>query len=343
VEVIQERFQLYYVGLFLVDEHREAIVLRAGTGEAGRKMLSRGHQLALGQGMIGWSVENDQARVSLDVDEDLEQGVRVPRFANPDLPNTRSEAAIPLRARGRVIGALTVQDDQPGAFDEEVVDLLQVMADLLATTIENARLYSETQGALEGAQRAYGRMTREGWMRLLRDRPTGYRVSERGDVEALSGVWKRELQEASRTGRTVQSNSTLAVPVTVRGETLGAVQLEKGDSDWSEREVSLVATVIDQLGIALDSARLYEDTQQSAARERVARQITDRMRTTLDWDDLMQTAVQEIGQAVQASRVFVQWLPPRTAQMPPRTAQMPQQPTASQNATADLPDGPEAS
>jgi len=140
----------------------------------------------------------------------------------------------------------------------------------------------------------------------------GYSVETcRGSVEAVAGPWRDGLREAWETGSMVRSDSTLSVPVQARGETLGALQLEKSTSAWTEREVTLVQTVVEQLGLALESARLYEDTRQSAGRERIARQITDRMRTTLDWDDLMQTAVREIGQAVQASRVFVQWLPPK--------------------------------
>lgn len=303
VEVIRQRFGLYYVGLFLVDAGREVIHLRAGTGAAGEAMLARGHQLAVGQGMVGWCVANAQPRVSLEAAEDMM------RVANPDLPGTRSEAAIPLRVRGQVIGALTVQDDQPDAFDEEAVELLQVMADLLAVNIENTRLLSEVQSSLEASQRAYGRMTQEGWLRLLGDRTKGYTFSRQGRLAAVEGPWSEDLREAWRTHDAVVRDHTLAVPIIVRGIRLGAMRLSKRGAAWTPRETALVQTIVDQLGIALEGARLYEDTQIAAARERLAREITDRMRSTVDWDDLMQTAVQEIGQAVKASRVFVQWLP----------------------------------
>lgn len=308
VDVILERFDLYYVGLFLLGEQERTIVLRAGTGEAGQAMLSRGHQLPYGQGMIGWAVANGQARISQEAVEDQV------RYANPDLPETRSEAAIPLRVRGQVIGALTVQDDIVDAFDREIVDLLQVMADLLATTIENARLYTETQRALNAAQRAYGQMTREGWQRLLRDKTTGYLTGSRGEVLPAAGTWAPELSRARDTQQVIvgEDERTVALPISTRGQAVGAVRLRKpeGAPGWTVREMTLIQNVVEQLDIALDSARLYEDTQLSAARERIAREVTDRMRATLDWDELMRTAVQEIAQVVQASRAFVQWLPP---------------------------------
>lgn len=340
VEMIRERFGVSYVGLFLSEGglavgggtgEQGMLALRAGTGEAGARMLARGHRLEIGQGMVGWAVANGQARVS------LEAGADLVRTVNSELPETKSEAAIPLRARGRVIGALTVQDDAPGAFDEEAVDLLQVMADLLAVTIENATLYSEAQAALQTVQRVYGQATREGWQRVLSEMALpggvrGYRLTPQGTVSAAVGPWEDGMRRAVEKFEVIQEGATLVVPIAARGQAVGAVRLQKtapragrkapqtapeaNGAGWAPREVSLVQTVVEQLGLALDSARLYEDTQLSAARERTAREITDRMRATLDWDELMQTAVQEIGRAVQASRVYVQWAPPSERRAP---------------------------
>ncbi|MFN2157912.1 MAG: GAF domain-containing protein, partial [Anaerolineae bacterium] len=140
VNLVQERFNLYYAGLFLVDQVGEWAVLQAGTGEAGRQMLARGHRLEIGGGsMIGWCVANKQARIALDVGEDAV------RFENPFLPETRSELALPLVSRGEAIGALTIQSTEESAFSEEDVAVLQTMADQLANAIANARLFEQTQ------------------------------------------------------------------------------------------------------------------------------------------------------------------------------------------------------
>jgi len=143
-ELIRERFKLYYVGLFLVDETGQSAVLRAGTGEAGHKLLQAGHKLEVGgSSMIGWCVAHGQARIALDVGEEAV------RFSNPLLPDTRSEMALPLISRGRVIGAMSIQSEQPAAFSQEDVAILQTMADQLATAIENARLFQSTQAFAE--------------------------------------------------------------------------------------------------------------------------------------------------------------------------------------------------
>ncbi|RME37692.1 MAG: GAF domain-containing protein, partial [Thermoflexia bacterium] len=142
-ELIRQRFDLYYVGIFLLDETGRWAVLRAGTGEAGRQMLEMGHKLEVGgRSMIGWCVANAKPRIALDV------GAEAIRFDNPLLPNTRSEMALPLISRGRVIGAMTIQSDRPAAFTEEDITALQTMADQLATAIENARLFAETSQTL---------------------------------------------------------------------------------------------------------------------------------------------------------------------------------------------------
>jgi PAS domain S-box-containing protein len=140
VNLVRERFDLYYAGLFLVDQADEWAVLRAGTGEAGRQMLARGHRLEIGGGsMIGWCIANKQARIALDVGEEAV------RFENPFLPETRSELALPLVSRGEAIGALTIQSTEEAAFSDEDVAVLQTMADQLANAIANVRLFEQTQ------------------------------------------------------------------------------------------------------------------------------------------------------------------------------------------------------
>jgi PAS domain S-box-containing protein len=155
VDLIRERFGLYYAGLFMIDESGEWTgepgkwaVLRAGTGEAGRHMLESRHKLEVGgASMIGRCVANKQARIALDV------GKEAVRFDNPYLPETRSELALPLISRDHIIGALTIQSIRQAAFSDEDIIVLQTMADQLANAIENARLFAGRRRAEEEARR----------------------------------------------------------------------------------------------------------------------------------------------------------------------------------------------
>jgi GAF domain-containing protein/HAMP domain-containing protein len=307
VELIRQRFSLYYVGLFLVDEIGEWAVLQAGTGEAGRVMLARSHRIKIGEGMIGWCIANARSRIALDVGEDAV------RLATSELPETRSEAALPLRVRGRIVGALTVQSSLPAAFDEETSSVFQTMADQIATALENARLLAESRAALEAAGRAYGELSREAWIRLLQARPDmGYRSGEGRAIRA-EGAWRPEMEQALQKEALVQGGgddekAALALPIKVRGQVIGVLGTSRPAEvgEWTSEELALLETLTNQLGEALESARLYRDTQRRAAHEQLMGYIVDRMRRTVDMDALMQTTIQETASALGASSAFVQ-------------------------------------
>lgn len=159
VNLIRDWFGLYYVGLFLVDEARQNAVLRAGTGAAGAQMLAAGHKLEVGgASMIGQCIQTGEPRIALDVGEEAT------RFDNPHLPETHSEMALPLRSRDWVMGALTIQSIKVAAFDADSIAITQLLADNLATAIDNAELYTSLQGELSERERAEaerGRLQKE--------------------------------------------------------------------------------------------------------------------------------------------------------------------------------------
>lgn len=316
VALIRERFTLYYVGLFLVDDVGEWAVLRAGTGEAGEIMLARGHRLRVAEGsMIGWSIVHAEARVAQEAVSDEV------REATTELPDTRSEAALPLRARGQVIGALTVQDDVTGAFDPATITVLQTMADQVAVALDNARLFAEAQQALQTARQAYGELSREAWMELLEERPDlGYRyVSDK--VSSVAGDWPEVMQHALEMEQSVQLDAdapsagpVMAIPLYVRGEPIGVLRFRKRapaeanvkQIAWAEDERAFLHGLVDQLGEALESARLFQESQRRAAREQLASEITAHIRESLDMETVAQRAIQELGQALDADAVTLQ-------------------------------------
>jgi GAF domain-containing protein/HAMP domain-containing protein len=313
VELVRQRFGLYYVGLFLVDEARQWAILRAGTGEAGSAMVARGHRIRLGEGMVGWSIFHAEARVAGEAGEDAV------RLASPELPDTRSEAALPLRSRGQVLGALTVQHTQPGAFDPDTITVLQTMADQVAVALDNARLFTESQDALEATRRAYGEMRQEAWYELLQSRGEwGYRYAHQA-VTAAKGERQPEMLEAERTGQIVQGNGgsdlTLAIPLKARDQVIGVLSFRKDAGTetqrstsavgWTAEEKEMLAALATQLEVALESARLYEDTQRRAAQDRLVAEVTARMRETLDMEAVLRTAAQEVRRGLGLPEVVV--------------------------------------
>ncbi|MBN1876225.1 MAG: GAF domain-containing protein [Anaerolineae bacterium] len=306
VELIRGRFALYYVGLFLVDAGGEWAVLHAGTGDAGQKMLARKHRLKIGSGsMIGWCVAHEQPRIAQVAEADAV------RQATTELPDTRSEAALPLRSRGKVLGALTVQSDQPNAFDETSLAVLQVMADQVAVALDNARLFAESQQAIETARQAYGELSRRAWLEMMSARQNWGFHYEQKTLQPVQGKWQSEMLQASQRGGSVVHNDTdepaLSVPLKLRDQVIGVIDLrrESPDQIWTEEDRTAVETMAEQLSLALESARLYQDTQRRAARERLVGEVTARVRETLDVDVVLQTAVRELWGALDLAEVEV--------------------------------------
>ena len=314
VDLVQERFDFYYVGLFLLGETSEWAELQAGTGEAGRQQLLQKHRLKVGgESMIGRSIARREARIALDV------GDEPVRFDNPLLPMTRSEAALPLQSRGRVFGAMTVQSEKPGAFDEDTVTVLQTMADQVAVALDNAYLFAEAEESLQAARRASAALSREGWGDLLRSRPVqGYHSDERGVVRAET-VWRPEMEEAIRAGSTVrpgdgqdsgdgEGGQPLAIPIKVAGKVIGVLDTYKPQDagPWTDEEVETLESLVEQLAVSLESARLYQETQTRAAREQMVAQISSQLRSSLDPDTILKTAVRELGRALDVELASVE-------------------------------------
>ncbi len=304
VELVRDRFDLYYVGLFLLDGTTDTqpqfATLRAGTGKAGQHMLAQGHRLEVGgESMIGWCIAHNQARIALDV------GAEPVRFANPLLPHTRSEMALPLRSRGRVIGAMSVQSIRGLAFDEADVAVMQTMADQVAVAIDNARLFAESQAALAemaATQRHYlGQVWRE---YITQSQAASYQVSQERAIVLPAATLDAEMQQAMAGQRAIvaagQAHSALVAPILLRGQAIGVLRIQddRPDREWLPEEMALLESVGERLSIAADNLRLLEESQRGAARERLTRELAARLRESLDVELVLDTAVNDIAQSL---------------------------------------------
>lgn len=306
-QLITERFNFYHVGIFLLDEKDEYAVLRASNSEGGKRMLARGHKLKVGQvGIVGYATGTGEPRIALDVGKDAVF------FDNPDLPETRSELALPLMVGKKVLGALDVQSTQEAAFNEDDITILKVLADQVAIAIDNARLISDTQTALETSRRAYREISRSGWERLLHDKKTeiGYVSLATGDVKPVTGKARSEFQKAITTGKSILTNNeaTLHIPITIRGEVIGVIQLDKpkDGGGWTSDDVTIANTMVEQLGTALESARLYSEISQRAERENIISSIATKISTSVRLETILLNTVQELGKTFGNSEIILQ-------------------------------------
>jgi GAF domain-containing protein len=140
VNLIRDRFDFYHAAIFLLDPAGEFALIREATGEAGVQMKRAGHKLRVGsKSIVGYVTGSGEPLVVNDTSRDATY------YANPLLPETRSETAIPLRVGQRILGAIDVQSTQPFAFNEDSINVLRILADQLAVAVINSELFAETQ------------------------------------------------------------------------------------------------------------------------------------------------------------------------------------------------------
>lgn len=149
VELIQEKFDFYHTSIFLIDPGTDIAVLRACAGQGEGRLPVNVHHLGIGsKSLVGTATATRQPVVVMDVEH------HPIHFKNPHLPDTRSEAAIPLLAGDLVIGALDVQSRQINAFNDYDITILTTIANQLAIAVENARLYTSIQQEVFERRRA---------------------------------------------------------------------------------------------------------------------------------------------------------------------------------------------
>lgn len=300
IHLISERFGFYHAAIFLTDSAREYAILRAASSDGGRRMLARRHQLKIGQtGIVGYVAAKNEPRIALDVGSD------VTFFNNPDLPETRSEAAIPLNVRGSVIGVLDVQSEKASAFSQEDIEILQILADQLALAIENARLLEESQRAFQELDVLYGEHVRSSWRKQLPVQGLSYSY-DRLEVRLVKAAVLPDDQEPNP--------HTLRAPIELRGQSLGTLVLRRDpdQAPWTPQEQALAQEALSQVALALENARLLEDVQRRALREQQINVINNKVSSSVHIETILQNTVRELGKALGASRTYIKIGSPRS-------------------------------
>ncbi|NPV55732.1 MAG: GAF domain-containing protein, partial [Anaerolineae bacterium] len=232
-QLVSDRFDFYHVGIFLIDDRKEYAVLRASNSPGGQKMLARNHKLKVGQvGIVGYVTGEGAPRIASDVGQDAVY------FNNPDLPETRSEMALPLKTGDNVIGALDVQSTSSSAFSENDVELFSILADQISIAILNSRLYEETNQALSEMQELHRQYLRQEWgTEVAERRVEGYKYSSTG-ISPIQGntiiadddvfeIGKPLIKRGETTNTGEVTPDTLSVPILLRGEAIGLITVEE--------------------------------------------------------------------------------------------------------------------
>jgi len=308
VLLIGQAFGYYHVGIFLVDELKRFAVLHTVNSEAGEKMLARGYKVMVGpDNLVGAAVSTGEPQIARD------SGQGTVRPGTPDLPQTRSEIALPLQTGGQVFGVLDAHSTEESAFSEEDLAILGTLADQIAIAVENARLLAQTQAALQESQKIQERYLRREWEQLLPTLRTVSHEYHMSGAPAVGDARLPEIEQALQQGDAVvvtpDSNDgsgytgALAVPIKLRDQIIGVIDLHEIDRprEWTEEDVALVIEVADQAAQALETTRLFEQTQQQARREQLTSSIAARLRAAPDVESVLKATVHEIRRALGVS------------------------------------------
>jgi GAF domain-containing protein/HAMP domain-containing protein len=305
VDLIVERFaNIYHAQIFLLDEDGRDAVLRASTGDVGKQLLSRGHRLGIGSlSVIGQVTQQGRLIVARDA------AVSQIHRRNEFLPETRAELAIPLRVGERVIGALDVQSKIRDTFEEDQISVLQTMADQIAVAIQNALLYEESLRRFAEIEANNRNATRHAWQEFIRDQRLDAIIKDAGfPTEAdVSDLRRAAIKRAEPVIGKITSRNTIpiAIPVQLRGQVLGAVEWEIPVQTLSEEKLELAKELANRLALSLDNARLFQESQRATERERLVNNIAAKLTAQTTINDILQTAVREVGQALRAPEVSI--------------------------------------
>lgn len=309
-QAISEQFGFYHVGIFFNDPENQFTVLKAANSEGGQRMLKREHKLKISaQGIVGYVTGSGLPRVAQNVGDDSVY------FTNPDLANTLTEMALPLRIGGKTIGALDVQSTESFAVSNEDIASLSILANQVSIAIENARLYESTRKSLEQSESAYRKYVQNEWARFVREENLiGYHYSngashplesphDLGDAARAVKEGKIYQVEAEEDGAPAQ----LAVPVKMRGKVVGILHISQPKkARWTDDDIDVVEAVADRLALSVENARLFQVTAGRAARERIVSEFSSRISGNIRMDNILRTAAQELSQALNGSEVLIQ-------------------------------------
>ncbi|MGZ6316171.1 MAG: GAF domain-containing protein [Anaerolineales bacterium] len=302
VAMIAERFARRDARLFLLNESGQWAILKAASSPAGRDQMKDGFRVAVGdQSIVGRVAKRGKLLVAPARSNAAE-------FAASSLTRTApaAELALPLVVRGKLIGVLDIQSQESRPIGQREIEMLQLLADQLAASIENARLVNEANVTVARLEALSSQATRDSWLNFVKRQDLSYQFTPAG-VQRIP------------TGSAATPQGALRLPLTLRGEEIGSIILQRKAGDkWNPTEQDLLKRLTDQVALALENARLLEETRLRASQERTVSEISARFSHSLDVDALLQTAVREFASLPEVTEAAVYLTPAEEAITPSR-------------------------
>ena len=312
---IGEKFHLYHVGIYLNDENTSFTNLRAAYGAGSERLLARGYRLKIDHsGIVNYVAASGLPRIVKRVKDDILYD------NNPDLPETRAMMALPLLRGQQIVGVLDLESNVEGGISDQDLEAMTVLANQIATSIDNSLILSETRRSLAEARVVYGHYMRQAWEQIAAEKRTvGYRYAASKANPLETPLDLPEIQSALQSGQPVTSTeekSTITIPLKLRDEVIGVLDIRSNNPNrqWNENEMALIQAIAERVSLALENARLFEETTRRADRERTVSEISTHIRSTTDPQVMLKTALEELKRALGAKDIRIHPYSPPSAE-----------------------------
>ena len=273
---IEDEFNCYYTAFYLIDGTGKWADLKYASGEAGKVLRENKHRADLdGKSSVARAIRTKTSQIASEINQI--------RLENPLLPYTRSQLVLPLLLGDTVLGVLDMHSTKENAFTSQDVDAYQNMANGIATAIENSRLFQEAQQSLSEMRATQRQYLQSAWDSLTSDQPLEYEIGENDSA----------------------NNNTLEIPLSLRDQVIGQIHMAN-TSEWTSEQKNLIEAIVAQATLALENARLVEESQSSASQERLTNEIIAKIWASTSMDNILQTTVRELGRSLEATEVEIE-------------------------------------
>lgn len=320
VGLIQSKFDYYHVHIYTYNQNAQSLSFAAGSGIIGQRLRDQAHEINIGENVIGIAAQRNQPLVVNDVE--AYSGY----VYNPLLPDTRSEMAIPVSTGTRLLAMLDIQNSRLDSFSQADQNLMRSLANQLAVAVNNINLVTEAQETLRQVEVLNAQLTEEQWTEALQETPTTGYVYTPERLAPTTEEWlpsmstiSTELAETENEISILEDQQAmqneLAIPIKLRGQVIGVLGMERDVAKpWNDNDKLIVQALSEQIALALESARLFENTQRNAWRDQAVSEATARVWSTAEIEEVMRAAIEQLGETLEASEVVIQLNPQATAE-----------------------------
>ncbi|MBI3163256.1 MAG: GAF domain-containing protein [Chloroflexi bacterium] len=273
---IQNEFGFYCTTVYILDSSGQWVELTEAVGEAGRLMKDKKHRVNVnGKALVAQVIRSKTGLIM----EDNERIVQ----EYPLFPYTRSLVIVPLVAGDTILGALEMHSSRDAEFHPQDLDAFQNMANGISVSIENARLFQEARQSISEMQATQRQYLETSWSALASERDLQYAL---GDAEQSGG-------------------NSFEAPLSLRNQVLGEI-IATGAKEWTPEQKNLVESIAAQAALALENARLVEDSRFTASQEKLTNEIIAKIWAAPNMDAILQTVARELGRNMEASEVEIE-------------------------------------